>query len=133
MSDGWRRFPSSRPYVSKLTDFILCGILTSDTNWQLMLVFDIIAECGPACSYRCSATSHRKPCLFFCNECCAQCLCVPSGTYGNKQECPCYDNWKTQDGKPKCPWKTVRVPHLLFNFLHIFVVNRNPSKMNEWK
>ncbi|KAI4365754.1 hypothetical protein MLD38_021714 [Melastoma candidum] len=60
-------------------------------------------QCAGACDYRCSATSHRKPCLFFCNKCCAKCLCVPSGTYGNRQECPCYDNWKTQEGKHKCP------------------------------
>ncbi|XP_010038994.2 gibberellin-regulated protein 12 [Eucalyptus grandis] len=60
-------------------------------------------QCGAACDYRCSATSHRKPCLFFCNKCCAKCLCVPSGTYGHKEECPCYNNWKTKEGKPKCP------------------------------
>lgn len=60
-------------------------------------------ECGHACDHRCSKTSHKKPCLFFCNKCCAKCLCVPSGTYGNKQECPCYNNWTTKEGKPKCP------------------------------
>ncbi|CAL5214101.1 unnamed protein product [Lathyrus oleraceus] len=60
-------------------------------------------ECGKACEYRCSETSHKKPCLFYCNKCCATCLCVPSGTSGNKEECPCYNNWKTQEGKPKCP------------------------------
>ncbi|KAG5416324.1 hypothetical protein IGI04_003891 [Brassica rapa subsp. trilocularis] len=27
----------------------------------------------------------------------------PQGTYGNKQVCPCYNNWKTQLGGPKCP------------------------------
>ncbi|XP_011656217.1 protein RSI-1-like [Cucumis sativus] len=61
------------------------------------------SDCKPKCSYRCSATTHRKPCMFFCQKCCAKCLCVPSGTYGNKQECPCYNNWKTQQGGPKCP------------------------------
>ncbi|XP_031479220.1 gibberellin-regulated protein 12-like [Nymphaea colorata] len=60
-------------------------------------------ECPAKCEYRCSATSHKKPCLFFCNKCCLKCLCVPSGTYGHKEECPCYNNWKTQEGKPKCP------------------------------
>ncbi|XP_056170923.1 gibberellin-regulated protein 12-like [Syzygium oleosum] len=60
-------------------------------------------QCAAACDYRCSATSHRKPCLFFCNKCCAKCLCVPSGTYGHKEECPCYNNWTTEEGKPKCP------------------------------
>ncbi|KAI3925945.1 hypothetical protein MKW98_028081 [Papaver atlanticum] len=60
-------------------------------------------ECASACENRCSATSHKKPCLLYCNQCCNKCLCVPSGTYGHKEECPCYNNWKTQEGKPKCP------------------------------
>ncbi|XP_031498393.1 protein RSI-1-like [Nymphaea colorata] len=61
------------------------------------------SECGARCSYRCSATHHRKPCMFFCQKCCAKCLCVPPGTYGNREYCPCYNNWKTQEGGPKCP------------------------------
>ncbi|XP_058749893.1 gibberellin-regulated protein 13-like [Vicia villosa] len=60
-------------------------------------------ECGPRCSDRCSNTQYKKPCLFFCQKCCAKCLCVPPGTYGNKQVCPCYNNWKTKRGGPKCP------------------------------
>ncbi|KAJ0083386.1 hypothetical protein Patl1_29475 [Pistacia atlantica] len=60
-------------------------------------------ECAPKCTYRCSATAYKKPCMFFCQKCCAKCLCVPSGTYGNKQTCPCYNNWKTKRGGPKCP------------------------------
>ncbi|CAL0306427.1 unnamed protein product [Lupinus luteus] len=59
--------------------------------------------CLGACDYRCSETHHKKPCLLYCNQCCQKCLCVPSGTYGNKQECPCYNNWKTQEGTAKCP------------------------------
>ncbi|XP_030931029.1 gibberellin-regulated protein 12-like [Quercus lobata] len=59
--------------------------------------------CAPAFDVRCSATSHKKPCLFYCNYCCAKCLCVPSGTYGHKEECACYNNWKTKEGGPKCP------------------------------
>ncbi|KAK2973182.1 hypothetical protein RJ640_009812 [Escallonia rubra] len=60
-------------------------------------------ECGSRCTTRCSATSFKKPCMFFCQKCCAKCLCVPPGTYGNKQVCPCYNNWKTKSGGPKCP------------------------------
>ncbi|XP_077218566.1 protein GAST1-like [Tasmannia lanceolata] len=60
-------------------------------------------ECSPRCSARCSATAYKKPCMFFCQKCCAKCLCVPPGTYGNKQFCPCYNNWKTKRGGPKCP------------------------------
>ncbi|GAY48988.1 hypothetical protein CUMW_115810 [Citrus unshiu] len=61
------------------------------------------SECGPRCTTRCSKTQYRKPCLFFCQKCCAKCLCVPAGFYGNKQSCPCYNNWKTKRGGPKCP------------------------------
>nr|BAF00966.1 GAST1-like protein [Arabidopsis thaliana] len=63
----------------------------------------MIAECGGQCTRRCSNTKYHKPCMFFCQKCCAKCLCVPPGTYGNKQVCPCYNNWKTQQGGPKCP------------------------------
>ncbi|XP_044506526.1 protein RSI-1-like [Mangifera indica] len=61
------------------------------------------SECNPKCKYRCSATSHKKPCMFFCQKCCKKCLCVPPGVYGNKEVCPCYNNWKTKEGRPKCP------------------------------
>ncbi|KAK9183453.1 hypothetical protein WN944_026605 [Citrus x changshan-huyou] len=27
----------------------------------------------------------------------------PERTYGHKEECPCYNNWKTKEGTPKCP------------------------------
>ncbi|KAJ4840343.1 hypothetical protein Tsubulata_040279 [Turnera subulata] len=60
-------------------------------------------QCGAACDYRCSQTQYRKACLTFCNKCCAKCLCVPSGFYGHKDECPCYRDWKTKEGTPKCP------------------------------
>ncbi|KAK9933227.1 hypothetical protein M0R45_020430 [Rubus argutus] len=65
------------------------------------LVF--IQNARGACVYRCSETSHKEPCLEFCNMCCQTCLCVPSGTYGHKEECPCYNNWHTKEGGPKCP------------------------------
>ncbi|XP_006649745.1 peamaclein-like [Oryza brachyantha] len=62
-----------------------------------------IQECPQKCDYRCSATKHREPCLKYCNICCQKCLCVPSGTYGHKEECPCYNNMKSSQGNPKCP------------------------------
>ncbi|PKA47113.1 Gibberellin-regulated protein 6 [Apostasia shenzhenica] len=60
-------------------------------------------QCPSQCSRRCSQTQYRKACLFFCNKCCNKCLCVPPGFYGNKGACPCYSNWKTKRGGPKCP------------------------------
>ncbi|XP_062233115.1 protein GAST1-like [Phragmites australis] len=61
------------------------------------------SECSPKCASRCSRTQYKKACLTFCNKCCAKCLCVPPGFYGNKGACPCYNNWKTKEGGPKCP------------------------------
>ncbi|KAG5254282.1 Gibberellin regulated protein [Salix suchowensis] len=62
-----------------------------------------LKDCPKACGVRCSATSHKSACTFFCNYCCKRCLCVPSGTYGHKDECKCYRDMKTKEGKPKCP------------------------------
>ncbi|KAM0941087.1 putative gibberellin regulated protein [Dioscorea sansibarensis] len=61
------------------------------------------AECPGACDFRCSKTQYKKPCLFFCQKCCFKCKCVPPGTYAHKEVCPCYNNWKTKRGGPKCP------------------------------
>ncbi|KAL9239520.1 hypothetical protein vseg_013833 [Gypsophila vaccaria] len=61
------------------------------------------SQCLPQCTRRCSKTQYHKPCMFFCQKCCNKCLCVPPGFYGNKAVCPCYNNWKTQQGGPKCP------------------------------
>ncbi|XP_073059842.1 gibberellin-regulated protein 4-like isoform X2 [Primulina eburnea] len=60
-------------------------------------------QCPSQCSRRCGRTQYHKPCMFFCQKCCRKCLCVPPGFYGNKAVCPCYNNWKTKEGGPKCP------------------------------
>ncbi|XP_074349797.1 protein GAST1-like isoform X2 [Apium graveolens] len=60
-------------------------------------------ECKPRCMGRCAKKTLKKPCMLFCQKCCAKCLCVPPGTHGNKKMCPCYNNWKTKRGGPKCP------------------------------
>ncbi|XP_028780546.1 gibberellin-regulated protein 4-like [Neltuma alba] len=60
-------------------------------------------QCPSQCNRRCGQTQYRKPCMFFCQKCCRKCLCVPPGYYGNKAVCPCYNNWKTKEGGPKCP------------------------------
>ncbi|XP_051141072.1 gibberellin-regulated protein 6-like [Andrographis paniculata] len=60
-------------------------------------------QCPSQCSRRCSKTQYHKPCMFFCQKCCRKCLCVPPGYYANKGVCPCYNNWKTKEGGPKCP------------------------------
>ncbi|XP_011071641.1 gibberellin-regulated protein 4-like [Sesamum indicum] len=62
-----------------------------------------IYQCPSECARRCKQTQYKKACLTFCNKCCNKCLCVPPGYYGNKAVCPCYNNWKTKEGGPKCP------------------------------
>ncbi|KAL6619340.1 hypothetical protein ACP70R_034479 [Stipagrostis hirtigluma subsp. patula] len=85
---------SSAVPPAQLTTFPTYGVTPGSLQPQ---------ECGGRCAARCSATAYRKPCVFFCEKCCAACLCVPAGTYGNKESCPCYNNWKTKRGGPKCP------------------------------
>ncbi|GMH17965.1 hypothetical protein Nepgr_019806 [Nepenthes gracilis] len=60
-------------------------------------------SCGKKCGVRCSKAGMKDRCIKYCGICCLQCNCVPSGTYGNKHECPCYMNKKNSKGKPKCP------------------------------
>ncbi|XP_058742924.1 peamaclein-like [Vicia villosa] len=54
-------------------------------------------DCNAACDFRCSKNEYKEECSSYCNICCEKCLCVPSGTSGNKEECPCYN------GGPDCP------------------------------
>ncbi|XP_078182123.1 peamaclein-like [Carex rostrata] len=60
-------------------------------------------DCSGKCNYRCSKSGRPKMCIRACNTCCKRCQCVPSGTSGNKDECTCYANMKTHNGRPKCP------------------------------
>ncbi|KAG9133417.1 hypothetical protein Leryth_013233 [Lithospermum erythrorhizon] len=59
--------------------------------------------CDSKCPVRCSKAGRQNRCLKYCGICCLACNCVPSGTYGNKSECPCYANMKNSKGQPKCP------------------------------
>ncbi|KAK9285814.1 hypothetical protein L1049_025015 [Liquidambar formosana] len=59
--------------------------------------------CGKRCGERCSKAKEEARCLKYCGICCKECKCVPSGTYGNKAECPCYMNLKNSKGESKCP------------------------------
>ncbi|KAI4387233.1 hypothetical protein MLD38_005078 [Melastoma candidum] len=61
-------------------------------------------DCDSKCGTRCSQAGLKERCLKYCGLCCRQCnSCVPSGTYGNKSECPCYRDLKNSKGQPKCP------------------------------
>ncbi|KAH7523702.1 peamaclein [Ziziphus jujuba] len=59
--------------------------------------------CDSKCSERCKLAGVKDRCVKYCGICCEKCQCVPSGTYGNKHECPCYRDLKNSKGKPKCP------------------------------
>ncbi|KAH1190836.1 Snakin-1 [Glycine max] len=61
------------------------------------------AYCSNKCADRCSSAGVKDRCVKYCGICCAECKCVPSGTYGNKHECPCYRDKLNKKGKPKCP------------------------------
>ncbi|KAM3306270.1 peamaclein [Capsicum chacoense] len=61
------------------------------------------AFCDSKCNFRCSKAGRKDRCLKYCGICCADCNCVPSGTFGNKDECPCYRDKKNSKGGPKCP------------------------------
>ncbi|XP_020870811.1 gibberellin-regulated protein 8 [Arabidopsis lyrata subsp. lyrata] len=80
--------------------FIISLLLTS----SYFVLSSADSSCGGKCNVRCSkADRTHEECLEDCNICCQQCNCVPSGTYGNKDECPCYRDMKNSKGGSKCP------------------------------
>ncbi|KAJ9674976.1 hypothetical protein PVL29_024092 [Vitis rotundifolia] len=60
-------------------------------------------DCGAACSARCRLSSRPNLCKRACGTCCSRCNCVPPGTSGNQETCPCYANMTTRGNKRKCP------------------------------
>ncbi|CAI0382708.1 unnamed protein product [Linum tenue] len=60
-------------------------------------------DCGGACKARCRLASRHKMCIRACGTCCSRCNCVPPGTSGNRDVCPCYARMTTHGGRLKCP------------------------------
>ncbi|KAL9263958.1 Snakin-2-like protein [Drosera capensis] len=60
-------------------------------------------DCGTACLARCRLASRQNMCHRACGTCCARCNCVPPGTSGNTDVCPCYATMTTHGGSLKCP------------------------------
>ncbi|XP_051150087.1 gibberellin-regulated protein 11-like [Andrographis paniculata] len=60
-------------------------------------------DCGKECGRRCSLSSRPKVCVRGCTMCCARCNCVPPGTSGNENICPCYADMTAHGGRKKCP------------------------------
>ncbi|KAM2023198.1 hypothetical protein ACFX1T_016056 [Malus domestica] len=61
------------------------------------------ANCDGACVVRCSKSSRPNMCHRACGTCCWRCFCVPPGTFGNYDVCPCYRDMTTCGGIHKCP------------------------------
>ncbi|KAL6002684.1 Snakin-2 [Asimina triloba] len=60
-------------------------------------------DCGWACGARCKLSKRPRLCKRACGTCCARCNCVPPGTSGNSDSCPCYAKMTTHGNKLKCP------------------------------
>ncbi|KAF8012619.1 hypothetical protein BT93_I0703 [Corymbia citriodora subsp. variegata] len=60
-------------------------------------------DCGAACEARCRLSSRPNLCKRACGSCCSRCNCVPPGTAGNEETCPCYANLTTRNFIHKCP------------------------------
>lgn len=88
--------------VIPLLSLSLSGFFFSFGGW--VCLFYIEGLCDSKCGVRCLNAGVKDRCLKYCGLCCQQCTCVPSGTYGNKSECPCYRDKLNSKGKPKCPW-----------------------------
>ncbi|TKY75248.1 Gibberellin-regulated protein 1 [Spatholobus suberectus] len=60
-------------------------------------------DCNAACAARCRLASRQRMCHRACGTCCRRCNCVPPGTAGNQEVCPCYASLTTHGGRRKCP------------------------------
>ncbi|XP_042509331.1 gibberellin-regulated protein 1-like [Macadamia integrifolia] len=60
-------------------------------------------DCGAACAARCGESKRPRLCKRSCGSCCFRCQCVPPGTSGNYEACPCYAAITTHGNKRKCP------------------------------
>ncbi|CAN6563324.1 unnamed protein product [Malus baccata var. baccata] len=103
---------SSRTFMaSMLVSFMLlqCFTEAADHQYETMGVNGAPSpkpptiDCGVACEGRCKLSSRPRLCKRACGSCCDKCSCVPPGTSGNYESCPCYFNLKTHNQTRKCP------------------------------
>ncbi|XVE56163.1 hypothetical protein DITRI_Ditri03aG0215400 [Diplodiscus trichospermus] len=73
------------------------------TNTVESSLADEKIDCDKACDGRCKLSSRPNLCKRACGTCCDRCNCVPPGTSGNYDICPCYRDMTTHGGKHKCP------------------------------
>ncbi|XXG44515.1 hypothetical protein AAC387_Pa01g4299 [Persea americana] len=88
--------------MAKLSSTVLFLVLLVSFTY-LQATVSASAFCDGKCEARCSQAGLKDRCLKYCGICCKECNCVPSGTYGNKHECPCYRDKLNKKLKPKCP------------------------------
>ncbi|GLT40172.1 hypothetical protein SLA2020_143250 [Shorea laevis] len=81
--------------------FLLFSLVLSSSFFDLTTAGS--SFCDTKCGARCAKAGEMDRCLKYCGICCEKCQCVPSGTYGNKDECPCYRDLKNSKGQSKCP------------------------------
>ncbi|KAL9447106.1 hypothetical protein AB3S75_014724 [Citrus x aurantiifolia] len=84
-----------------LVTFLLVSLVLTSTFFEVSMAGSDF--CDSKCAVRCSKAGREDRCLKYCGICCDKCHCVPSGTYGHKDECPCYRDLKNSKGNPKCP------------------------------
>ncbi|KAL5561335.1 hypothetical protein UlMin_031082 [Ulmus minor] len=82
--------------------FVVCILLLSSSDMKPAMA-ELSPFCEGKCKDRCSKAGVLDRCIRYCGICCEECKCVPSGTYGNKHECPCYRDKKNKKGTSKCP------------------------------
>ncbi|KAG5018221.1 hypothetical protein AAZX31_06G022800 [Glycine max] len=92
--------------ASLLVSFVLFHLVDADdqsahAQTQGSLVQHI--DCNAACAARCRLASRQRMCHRACGTCCRRCNCVPPGTSGNQEVCPCYASLTTHGGRRKCP------------------------------
>ncbi|KAI3737200.1 hypothetical protein L2E82_27195 [Cichorium intybus] len=88
-----------RSLVATLT---LIGLVLLSSSF-LQITMAGSSFCDSKCAVRCSKAGLQDRCLKYCGICCEECQCVPSGTFGHKDECPCYRDKKNSKGQSKCP------------------------------
>ncbi|BAT77689.1 gibberellin-regulated protein 1 [Vigna umbellata] len=91
--------------ASLLLSFLLFHLLQADQTVQAQTQGSLVQQidCNAACGARCRLASRQRMCHRACGTCCRRCNCVPPGTAGNQEVCPCYASLTTHGGRRKCP------------------------------
>ncbi|XP_078161735.1 gibberellin-regulated protein 1-like [Carex rostrata] len=98
---------SSRVVIASLA-FLLLTLCLVESRQMLEINASEVSkaggiDCGSTCLTRCQQSSRPNLCKRACGTCCSRCSCVPLGTYGNYDSCPCYRDMTTKGGERKCP------------------------------